>query len=68
MRASPKEAQVQPEVLDIEVADDTDVRWQELAEQALGPEDFLNPCTSGGTSYGPTFTSCNDGSKQQKGE
>jgi len=41
--------------LDIEVASSSDLEWEELASDMLGPEDFVNQSTSDGTTYGPTY-------------
>jgi hypothetical protein len=37
-------------LFDLQVDEDTDLRWQELVKTALGPEAFQDQCTHGGTS------------------
>lgn len=44
-------------VVDLQAADVSDLRWEELVEEMTGPDNFINQCVSCATCYGPCFDS-----------
>jgi hypothetical protein len=48
---------VENNLVDLQAADVSDLRWEELVEEMTGPDNFVNQCTSCATCYGPCFYS-----------
>jgi hypothetical protein len=46
---------VEPDLVDLQATDVSDLRWEELVEEMAGPDSFINQCGSCATCYGPCF-------------